>query len=80
MRKYDRLRKEALEACKFRGHEMTRFDRTVCYDLSTGETVRETGLSLCHVCGRAVMVDTRPLPNGIDISGEAVALNCEDPE
>lgn len=29
-------------------------------------------------CGRSVIVDTSPPPNGVDIGGEAVALNCPD--
>lgn len=67
MRKQDRLQKEALESCKFRGHEMTIFTR---YGNSAA-------VSHCVHCLKNVYVDTNPSPNGIEISGEAVALTCE---
>lgn len=66
MRKIERLKKEALESCKFRDHEMKRF-------INFGHTA----ISHCKLCDRSVAVDTHPLSNGIDIGGEAVALNCE---
>jgi len=31
----------------------------------------------CLDCGMQVVVNTSPLPNEIDIGGEAVALTCE---
>lgn len=30
----------------------------------------------CQYCGMEVQLNDHPRPNGIDISGEAVALNC----
>lgn len=30
----------------------------------------------CEVCGKEAYVDGNPAPNGIDVSGEAVALDC----
>jgi hypothetical protein len=62
----EQLRKSALEACKFRGHNMTRFA-----SLHSWAKVAD-----CKKCGMTVFVNSRPAPNGIDISGEAVALNC----
>jgi hypothetical protein len=32
----------------------------------------------CIHCGMDVSINARPLPNEIDIGGEAVALNCGD--
>ena len=32
--------------------------------------------AVCEVCGKEAYVDAKPAPNGIDVSGEAVALNC----
>jgi len=66
MKKIDRLRKEALEACRFRGHKMTRFIR-----------FGDIALSHCRICEKAVGIDAHPLPNGIEIGGEAVALSCK---
>lgn len=40
---------------------------------------RATADYQCPSCGRGARVDTRPPPNGIDVSGEAVALGCWGP-
>lgn len=37
---------------------------------------RATQSALCRDCGAGVHLDTHPPANGIDIGGEAVALNC----
>lgn len=34
------------------------------------------GEFICQTCGAYVQVDSNPPPNGIDIGGNAVALNC----
>ena len=72
MTKLDKLKKEANEACKFRGHDMGEwqdsFD-TVNGDISYCE---------CKVCGKWVQVETKPQANSIDIGGPAVAVGCED--
>ncbi|MDP1614797.1 MAG: hypothetical protein Q8L68_03280 [Methylococcales bacterium] len=77
MRKLDRLKREALDACKFRGHRMGRF---VSYNPAFGIRSTTTAFAFCTVCHRAVGIDAKPLPNGIEIGGEAVALNCESEE
>ncbi len=61
-----RLEREALESCKFRGHNMMPF-----YKVKPG-LYRST----CRKCCRDVDVITNPMPNETEISGEAVALNC----
>lgn len=72
MTKFERLIKEAKDACNFRGHKMFRFTRWV------GNTdYRQTATSHCRDCGKFVAVDTKPAPNGIEIAGEAVALKCK---
>jgi hypothetical protein len=65
MKKLEQLRQSALESCSFRGHKMSRFVRC-----------GHAAISHCKICGRAVAIDANPLPNGIDICGEAVALYC----
>lgn len=67
----DQLKKEALEACGFRGHKMKRFKNDT-------DSRHSKAYSECRVCGKTVHVDACPMPNGIDISGEAVALGCGD--
>lgn len=64
--KLRRLKKEALESCRFRQHNMTKFKML-------GGTTWESN---CKGCGMSVQVDPKPLPNSIDIGGSAVALTC----
>jgi len=68
MTKMERLRKEALESCNSRGHTMKPFSRKY----------RNVWTSECKLCDKGVYVCGNPAPNEIDISGEAVALHCED--
>lgn len=68
MKKLQSLINSAKESCSFRGHKMDRFNHN------------EDGYSAysaCLCCGKTVVVNTRPMPNDIDICGEAVALNCK---
>lgn len=69
MTRLEHLRREALKSTTFRGHRMRRFQ----YHRHAGRTV---GRSDCMLCGAGVVVNTKPLPNEIDIGGEAVALHC----
>ena len=66
------LKRSAKESAEWRGHKLTRFS-------SHGD---HKAIASCIHCDMAVMVNARPLPNEIDIAGEAVALNCgrEDAE
>lgn len=61
------LRNDARRGATWRGHVMTRFRA-----YATGRWE-----SYCRECGMEVNVKTRPAPNEVNISGEAVALNCE---
>ena len=65
------LKRSASEATKWRGHRMGRWVDTISAHKSA--SLRE-----CLDCGAYVMVDTRPMPNGIGIGGSAVAINCGD--
>ncbi len=69
MTRFERLRKEALEACRLWGHKM----RMHRYTILKG---RHRGSWDCTVCDVSMAVDTHPDPNGIDIIGDAVALEC----
>lgn len=68
MKKIEKLRREALESCKLRGHKMKSFSRKY----------RHWWYSECKDCGMTVFINDNPVPNDIEISGEAVALNCGD--
>lgn len=68
MTKLALLKKQALIACINRGHTMGMW---MDFDKHSASTT-------CVHCLKSVCVDVTPLANGIDIAGEAVALNCED--
>lgn len=63
------LEVSASESCAYRGHTMAKF-----------ETLSEIhSRAVCKDCGMYVDCDAKPPANGIDIGGQAVALNCPTP-
>ncbi|KKM18488.1 hypothetical protein LCGC14_1665130 [marine sediment metagenome] len=62
-----RLKREARESCTWRGHSMKPFETVI---------PNKRVFSECRNCTGYVQVDTFPPPNGIDIGGDALALNC----
>jgi hypothetical protein len=64
------LRSQAMSSASFRGHSLRW--RTAHH----GEA-RSYQVGYCCRCGKEVCINTKPQPNGIDIGGEAVALNCK---
>lgn len=64
------LEQSAMEAAINRGHRMTPF--------ATLYEQRHIAESVCEKCEAYVQVNAKPAPNGIDIGGTAVALNCND--
>lgn len=66
MRIAERLRKEALESCKWRGHGMKQFHWQN----------KNRAFACCKRCSAFVVINSRPAPNEIDICGDAVALDC----
>ena len=69
MTKFDELKKSARETAKWRGHKLWNYQFTV------GDSGIKASYT-CKICGKMVFIITNPAPNGIDISGEAIALNC----
>ena len=68
MTKIERLKKEARDVCYHAGsHNMRRF---TC-------NAKDKYSSYCKKCGKHVFINANPLPNEIDIYGEAVALGCK---
>lgn len=61
------LKREAKESAAARGH-------VIGYWINNGYYRAEAE---CLKCGMHVFVDVNPPPNGIDIHGEAIALNCK---
>jgi hypothetical protein len=70
MKSLGELRKQAEQSCTNRGHRM------VWSSPYHGES-RSIQCAVCSGCGKEAHINTNPSPNGIDIGGEAVALNCE---
>jgi len=61
---------EAREATEWRNHTLGKF----VPDKPIEQTY--TWYAICKVCSMGVQVQMYPAPNGIDIGGEAAALNC----
>jgi hypothetical protein len=64
MRKIESLKRSVRESAEWRGHTLGRWKH-----------FRSDAASNECVCGAYVHVDCRPPANGIDIGGDAVALN-----
>lgn len=67
MKKDDKLIKEARESAEFRGHRLGAFRNLKSNGIKAAQ---------CGDCGKCVFVNLSPLPNEIEISGEAIALFC----
>jgi len=65
------LQEEADESCKCRGHKM-KWAEPFFHNWSNSNLID----GICENCGMEAQCCDRPQPNGIDIGGEAVALNC----
>lgn len=63
-----KLKLEALAVCRIRGHSMNRFRQHHFF--------LNRHYSHCKKCDMQVEINRQPMPNQIDIGGEAVALNC----
>jgi hypothetical protein len=72
MTREQRLRSEARAAATWRGHTM---QRQWCVSEFHG---RNRQSIKCLKCGRHAIICLKPLPNEIDIGGEAVAVGCSD--
>lgn len=65
------LKKQAQQSTHWRGHTM-RWVKPVHWGQG-----RYIQTAVCKRCNRTVQLLTHPMPNEINIGGEAVALNCE---
>ena len=66
-RNLDRLKREALESCILRGHDM-------------GDWVprqESRAYAECKQCAQLVVVNVHPLPNSTNIGGGAIATACK---
>jgi uncharacterized protein YrzB (UPF0473 family) len=65
MKRRDRLKLEAKDGARRRGHILGYFKHEGDADVAT-----------CLACNMKAYVVLHPAPNQIDVSGEVVALNC----
>lgn len=66
------LKRQARECAEERGHEMTNFSK---YTHAAGFVY----IAHCRRCDKTAIVRPEPMPNEIESSGEALALNCPRP-
>ena len=64
------LRSEANGAAEARGHLMV-------WGAPWHGEFRSVQHGQCETCGAEASVSTRPIPNEIDVSGSAVAVDCD---
>jgi len=68
MSRRDRLRREAIEAATWRGHQLGKF--------WTSRYRPFKATANCLRCCCTVTINTRPEANEIDMAGDAVAVGC----
>jgi hypothetical protein len=69
----DNLKREAANSTRFRNHVLGPWSEPNSYWFPD----KIVSSAKCIRCGMEVSINTKPQPNDIDISGEAVALTCE---
>jgi hypothetical protein len=69
MEKMRRLKLEAKKSCEHRGHKMGKFSSHLSCFKAESFCINEN-------CKAWVQVNTNPLPNEIEIGGNAVGVNC----
>jgi hypothetical protein len=75
MTKMERLKREARETAKLKGHKLGRFKESVI----TGEhsqNQRPGVVAACRICGAMAVVDSAPAPGEEEVLGEAVEMQC----
>ncbi len=72
MEKLEMLKEQAERSAEFRGHILGPWKSNLIFP----SRKRKVELSICINCGEWAEVDTCPLPNGINVGGTAVAVEC----
>lgn len=71
MTRLDRLVREAKAGMESRGHSVSRASR-----FPSGRTA----VLRCHACPCSAQINTAPPPNGIELGGDGLALQCRRTE
>lgn len=66
-----KLKVKAIEICESREHGMVWEE--AYYSTWAGSNIQ---VGICKYCRMEVLLTEKPRPNGIDLGGEALALNC----
>jgi hypothetical protein len=64
-----KLKHEAEEAAKFRGHKLGKWSKFVQHHMSDATAT-------CKKCKAWVIVNTKPKDDEVEMSGPAIAVNC----
>jgi hypothetical protein len=75
MTKIERLRRQAREAAKLKGHTLGRFKESVISGESS-QNRRLGAVAACRICGAMAVVDAAPGQDEPEILGEAVEMQC----
>lgn len=71
MKNLDQLKREASRSANFRGHRLKWGNP---FGRANGP---KSCFARCRKCNMELLIIEQPAPNEINISGEAVALNCK---
>jgi hypothetical protein len=76
MTKMARLKQEAREAARLKGHRLGRFRESVVIGEGSAPVQRSVVVAVCQVCGAMAVVDPAPARDEPEILGEAVEWQC----
>ena len=75
MTKMERLRRQARETAKLKGHTLGRFKEAAISGKSSHNR-RPGAVAACRICGAMAVVDAAPGPDEPEILGEALEVQC----
>jgi hypothetical protein len=76
MTKMERLKREARETARLKGHTLGRFLQSVITRDAAPESPRPAAVAVCQICGAMAVVDPKPVPGEPEILGEAITQEC----
>ncbi len=76
MTKIERLKQEAREAARIKGHRLGRFRESVITAEGPAPGQRPAAVAVCQVCGAMAVVAPAPARDEPEILGEAVQWEC----
>ncbi len=77
MTQIERLKAEAREMARLRGHKLGRFMDSVITSGAPQESPRPAQVAVCKICSALILVDPAPPPGEPEILGEGVNKDCQ---